>query len=74
MSTLVWPESAEQMTKRIDLFTYYLKVIEALKPKYFVMENVEGILTKDEGRIKERICAILRTLLTMIIWALYTIL
>lgn len=41
--------------KKDDLFSYYLKVIEALKPKYFVMENVAGILTKDNGKIKERI-------------------
>jgi DNA (cytosine-5)-methyltransferase 1 len=41
--------------KKDDLFFYYLKVIEVLKPKYFVMENVEGILTKYNGEIKERI-------------------
>lgn len=41
--------------KKDDLFAYYLKVISMLKPKYFVMENVYGILTKYEGRIKERI-------------------
>ena len=32
--------------KKDDLFTYYLKIIEVLKPKYFIMENVYGILTK----------------------------
>lgn len=41
--------------KKDDLFSYYLKVIEAIKPKYFVMENVSGILTKDNGKIKDRI-------------------
>lgn len=41
--------------KKDDLFSYYLKVIEAIKPKYFVMENVAGILTKDNGKIKDRI-------------------
>ncbi len=41
--------------KKDDLFAYYLKVIEAIRPKYFVMENVAGILTKDHGNIKERI-------------------
>lgn len=41
--------------KKDDLFSYYLKVIEALRPKYFVMENVAGILTKDNGKIKNRI-------------------
>ncbi|MDY3915488.1 MAG: DNA cytosine methyltransferase [Selenomonadaceae bacterium] len=41
--------------KKDDLFSYYLKVIELLHPKYFIMENVYGILTKDHGRVKERI-------------------
>ena len=41
--------------KRDDLFEHYLKVIIALKPKYFVMENVKGILTKDGGKIRQRI-------------------
>lgn len=41
--------------KKDDLFSYYLKVIAVLQPKYFVMENVKGILTKDNGRVKERI-------------------
>ena len=26
--------------KKDDLFSYYLKVISALKPKYFIMENI----------------------------------
>ena len=26
--------------KKDDLFSYYLKVIEAIRPKYFIMENV----------------------------------
>lgn len=49
--------------KKDDLFSYYLKVIAALKPKYFVMENVAGILTKDNGRIKERIIKEIRNII-----------
>ena len=41
--------------KKDDLFASYLKVIKALKPKYFVMENVKGILTKEGGKIKDLI-------------------
>ena len=41
--------------KKDDLFSYYLKVIAIIKPKYFVMENVAGILTKDKGNVKRRI-------------------
>ena len=48
--------------KKDDLFSYYLKVIEALRPKYFVMENVYGILTKDNGKVKERILKEIRNI------------
>lgn len=48
--------------KKDDLFSYYLKVIEAIRPKYFVMENVHGILTKDGGRVKERILREIRNI------------
>lgn len=41
--------------KKDDLFAYYLKVIAKLRPKYFVMENVMGLLTKDGGSIPRRI-------------------
>ena len=41
--------------RKDDLFYYYLRVIRMLRPKYFVMENVYGILTKYNGRIRERI-------------------
>lgn len=51
-----------KLDKRDDLFFHYLKVIKALRPKYFVMENVKGILTKDEGRIKERILREIRSI------------
>ena len=52
----------KKLDKRDDLFTHYLKVIKVLRPKYFVMENVKGILTKDEGRIKERIIREIRSI------------
>ena len=41
--------------KKDDLFSYYLQVIKMIRPKYFVMENVYGILTKYNGKVKERI-------------------
>ncbi len=52
----------KKMDKRDDLFFHYLKIIKALRPKYFVMENVKGILTKDKGRIKERILREIRSI------------
>ena len=41
--------------KKDDLFFHYLEVIKILQPKYFVMENVKGILTKENGKVKELI-------------------
>ena len=52
----------KKLDRRDDLFFHYLKVIKALRPKYFVMENVKGVLTKDEGRIKERIIREIRSI------------
>lgn len=49
--------------KRDNLFLHYIKVIKALKPKYFVMENVTGLLTKDEGRFKEAIKEEIRSII-----------
>ena len=52
----------KKLDKRDDLFYHYLKVIKALRPKYFVMENVKGILTKDGGKIKDRIIREIRSI------------
>lgn len=48
--------------KRDTLFEHYLKVIRVIKPKYFVMENVKGILTKEHGRIKDEIMRQIRSI------------
>lgn len=45
----------KKFDKKDDLFFHYLEVIKVLQPKYFVMENVKGILTKEGGKIKELI-------------------
>lgn len=45
----------KKFDKKDDLFSHYLDVIKVLQPKYFVMENVKGILTKENGKIKELI-------------------
>ena len=45
----------KKFDKKDDLFAHYLEVIKVLQPKYFVMENVKGILTKEGGKIKELI-------------------
>jgi len=45
----------KKFDKKDDLFSHYLEVIKVLQPKYFVMENVKGILTKENGKIKDLI-------------------
>lgn len=49
--------------KRDNLFDHYLKVIRTLRPKYFVMENVKGILTKDKGRFRKEIMKEMRSII-----------
>ena len=49
--------------KRDNLFEHYLKVIELIRPKYFVMENVKGILTKDKGHFKDEIMSQIRSII-----------
>ena len=49
--------------KRDNLFMHYLKVIRKLRPKYFVMENVSGILTKDKGKFKDAVMSEIRSII-----------
>lgn len=49
--------------KRDNLFLHYLNVIRKLRPKYFVMENVKGLLTKDHGKFKEAIMREIRSII-----------
>ena len=53
----------KKFDKRDNLFLHYLKVIKALRPKYFVMENVSGILTKDHGKFKEAVMNEIRSII-----------
>lgn len=52
----------KRFDKRDGLFNHYLKVIRTLRPKYFVMENVKGLLTKDGGRFKVEIMREMRSI------------
>lgn len=53
----------KRFDKRDGLFNHYLKVIRALRPKYFVMENVKGLLTKDKGKFKVQIMREMRSII-----------
>ena len=53
----------KRFDKRDGLFNHYLKVIRSLRPKYFVMENVKGLLTKDGGRFREEIMREMRSII-----------
>lgn len=48
----------EKDDPRNKLFFQYLRFVELLKPKVFVIENVKEILTKDNGFAKNRILEI----------------
>lgn len=53
----------KRFDKRDNLFLHYLAVIRKLRPKYFVMENVKGLLTKDKGKFKEGILREIRSII-----------
>lgn len=53
----------KRFDKRDGLFSHYLKVIRTLHPKYFVMENVKGLLTKDKGRFRTEIMREIRSII-----------
>lgn len=55
----------KKFDKKDDLFAHYLDVIKILRPKYFVMENVKGILTKEGGRVKEMILKEIRSIIDL---------
>lgn len=43
------------MMNAIFLFKYYVKVVELVKPQYFVMENVPNLLTAEGGYFRKEI-------------------
>lgn len=53
----------KKFDKRDNLFLHYLEVIRQLRPKYFVMENVSGILTKNEGKFKDAVMNEIRSII-----------
>lgn len=53
----------KKFDKKDDLFSNYLNIIKILRPKYFVMENVKGLLTKEGGKIKEMILREIRSII-----------
>jgi DNA (cytosine-5)-methyltransferase 1 len=55
----------KKFDKKDDLFAHYLEVIKILRPKYFVMENVKGILTKEGGKVKEMILKEIKSILDL---------
>lgn len=42
---------------KLNLYTYYLKVLKHFQPKMFVFENVPGITNIAKGKIFQNICA-----------------
>jgi DNA (cytosine-5)-methyltransferase 1 len=55
----------KKFDRKDDLFAHYLNVIRVLRPKYFVMENVKGILTKEGGKIKEMILQEIKSIIDL---------
>lgn len=45
------PNKRMEADPRNTLFREYIRILNYVKPKFFLMENVEGLLTRDKGRI-----------------------
>ena len=46
---------------RNSLLTHYIRLLEGVRPKWFVMENVEGLLTNDAGsHVRDTVAAFLQ--------------
>ncbi|SFC00488.1 DNA cytosine methyltransferase [Ruminococcus albus] len=45
------PNKRTAFDPRNTLFREYIRILRYLQPKFFLMENVEGLLTRDKGRI-----------------------
>lgn len=57
----MWQKDHEE-DERNKLFYQFIRFVELLKPKAFVMENVRGILTKDNGFVKETMLEVMDNL------------
>ena len=49
------PNKRSQADPRNTLFKEYIRVLKHIRPKFFLMENVAGLLTRDKGIIFEEI-------------------
>lgn len=49
------PNKRYQADPRNTLFKEYIRILKYLQPKFFLMENVEGLITRDHGKIFEDI-------------------
>lgn len=49
------PQKRNKYDPRNDLFKEYIRILNHLQPKVFLMENVKGIKTRDGGKIFEEI-------------------
>lgn len=45
------PSKRKEADPRNTLFKEYIRILKYLKPKFFLMENVVGLLTRDKGEI-----------------------
>lgn len=49
------PSKRAETDPRNTLFREYIRILNYIKPKIFLMENVEGLLTREKGKIFEEI-------------------
>jgi DNA (cytosine-5)-methyltransferase 1 len=53
---------------RSHLFKEYLRIVDGMRPKWIVMENVTGLLSIESGAVVEQICGNLKHLGYQVEW------
>ncbi len=55
IASLNGANSGKFIDTRNELYKIYFRIVNKLRPKFFVMENVQGILSYSDGKIKRNI-------------------
>lgn len=68
--SMIWKRGGIE-TQRGNLYTYFVEAVRNVKPKFFVAENVKGLVTANGGKAIERIVSDFKDLGYRVVWDVY---
>jgi DNA (cytosine-5)-methyltransferase 1 len=68
--SMIWKRGGIE-TERGNLYTYFVKAVESVKPKFFIAENVKGLVTANSGKAIKRIVEDFARLGYAVSWDVY---